>query len=133
MSNDDFAASEKAIRMSYREAQILRFVRSHVRDFGRAPYQHEIAAHLRIKARSHVGRMLAKMVEKGVVIRDKHQKGWIRLPDQEEVPALFKKLPREVSSVIETMARMEKATIASIMTDWLIERAALETKRKAAA
>ncbi len=45
MKQDDFTVSEKAIRLSYREAQILKFVRVHTRDYGRAPTESQSGPH----------------------------------------------------------------------------------------
>lgn len=54
---------------SLREQQALRFIKRHTEEFGRAPYQSQIAAHLKANSRGFICRMLDNLERKGLIVR----------------------------------------------------------------
>ena len=57
------------MRPSCREEQALQYIQRHINEFGRAPYQWQIAAHLKTDSRGFVCRMLDNMQRKGMIAR----------------------------------------------------------------
>jgi SOS-response transcriptional repressor LexA len=57
------------MKPSRREEQALRFIKRHTEEFGRSPYQFQIAAHLKQNSRGFVCRMLDNMERKGLITR----------------------------------------------------------------
>jgi SOS-response transcriptional repressor LexA len=57
------------MKPSRREQQTLEYIRRHVAEFGHAPYQWQIAAHLKTDSRGFVCRMLDNMQRKGLISR----------------------------------------------------------------
>jgi len=57
------------MKASQREQQALRYIERHISEFGRAPYQWQIAAHLKTDSRGFVCRMLDNMQRKGLIGR----------------------------------------------------------------
>lgn len=54
---------------SKREQQALVYIQRHIAEFGRAPYQWQIAAHLKTDSRGFVCRMLDSMQRKGLIAK----------------------------------------------------------------
>lgn len=125
-------------RLSAREAQVLTFIRAHARQFGRAPYQHEIARHLGLRSCTYVQRILAKMIAKGVIAKASRQKAWALMPGtqleaQEDRHRVLRLLPPDTRSVVEAYARAEGASVETIIAEWVSERAQHERDAKARA
>jgi hypothetical protein len=57
------------MKPSAREQQVLEYICRYVEQFGRAPYQWQIAAHLKTDSRGFVCRMLDNMQRKGLIAR----------------------------------------------------------------
>jgi SOS-response transcriptional repressor LexA len=57
------------MKPSRREQQAMEYIRRYVEEFGRAPYQWQIAAHLKTDSRGFVCRMLDNMQRKGLIAR----------------------------------------------------------------
>jgi SOS-response transcriptional repressor LexA len=125
-------------RLAKREVQILAFIRRHSSQFGRAPYQHEIAASLGLKSCSYVQRVLQKMITKGVIVKANRAKAWTLLPgtqiaDTEGRDRVLKLLAPDTRSIVESYARAEGASVETIIAEWVGERARHEAEAKARA
>jgi hypothetical protein len=57
------------MKASTRENQALRFIASHIAEFGHPPYQFQIAAHFKTDSRGFICRMLDSMERKGMIER----------------------------------------------------------------
>jgi len=57
------------MKPSRREQQAMEYIRRYVEEFGYAPYQWQIAAHLKTDSRGFVCRMLDNMQRKGLIAR----------------------------------------------------------------
>ncbi len=57
------------MKPSPREQQTLDFIRRYSAEYGHAPYQWQIAAHLKTDSRGFVCRMLDNMQRKGMISR----------------------------------------------------------------
>lgn len=55
--------------MSPRQQQALLYIKRHSEEFGRAPYQWQIAAHLKVNSRGYLCRMLDRMQKQGLIRR----------------------------------------------------------------
>jgi DNA-binding MarR family transcriptional regulator len=64
---------------SPRELQALRFIERHTNEFGRAPFQSQIGAHLKLDSRGFLCRMLNNMERKGLITRRRGQPRSVRV------------------------------------------------------
>jgi SOS-response transcriptional repressor LexA len=101
------------------QTETLAFIRRHITERGRAPFQHEICIHLGTKSRGFVHRMLGHMAEKGLIRWHKFAPGGIELP---EVSAQHKvTLNSEISRLVSDYAEAEGVKV-EIATNELLRQ-----------
>lgn len=73
--------------LTERQNQLYEFLRSYIRDNGRAPYIREIGEHLAITSTNGVYKLLVALEKKGYIRRNKNEVRGIEIVGQEEADA----------------------------------------------